>query len=83
MDILDWLAKHTNYELFYYSPYYGDDDDQDCEWRVTSVNGGINDREWTIIGRGETPYEALMNASDRECTSLVLVTIGANGLMTI
>jgi hypothetical protein len=59
---LEWFGTHMNLELFFYMPTYGDDDDLSEEWRVTSVNGGINDREWTIIGRGKTPAEALAAA---------------------
>lgn len=52
-DPLDWLAEHTNYELSYKSF-----DDDPC-WQVHRVNGGRNDREWTLIGEGETPRAAL------------------------
>ena len=60
--VLEWLKDHENFELSYYRPCYGDDNDQDEEWRVHSVNGGINDREWTLVGRGLTPLAALWNA---------------------
>ena len=59
---LDWLTAHRNVEISHYSPVYADEDDDAVEWRVTRVSGGVNDREWTIIGRGETARAALMDA---------------------
>lgn len=52
---LTWLADHRNLELSF---SYGDEDD-DGAWRVHQVNGGINDREWTMIAIGETPASAI------------------------
>lgn len=57
-----WLAAHTAMELHHYSPMRCDDDDQAEEWRVTRVSGSINDREWTVVGRGETPLAAIQSA---------------------
>jgi hypothetical protein len=63
LEALSWFSTQHNLELFRKQPVYGDDDDdQTDEWQVTRVNGGINDREWTVIGRGETAAEALRNA---------------------
>jgi hypothetical protein len=65
--LLDWMAERTNIELFCHTPVYGDDDDLSVEWRVTQVNGGVNDREWTVIGKGATPAAAIraaLNAKD-------------------
>ncbi len=53
---LTWLAEHKNYEL----SFNGWDDDP--AWQVHSVNGGRNDREWTLIATGMTPSEALRKA---------------------
>lgn len=50
-----WLAQNENLEI---SHGYEDEDDYGS-WRVHSVNGGINDREWTLVARGRTPLEAL------------------------
>ncbi len=61
-DALAWFATQQNLELFHYSPMFGDDHDDAVEWRVTSVNGGYNDREWTIVGRGDTPLAAVQSA---------------------
>lgn len=58
-DPLAWLAQHQNCEL---SHHYGEEGDEPDEWRVHRVNGGRNDREWTLIGRGATPADALAEA---------------------
>jgi len=70
-EALGWLAGQPQLELHHYSPVYCDDDDQDTEWRVTKVSGPINDREWDIVGRGETPIAALIDAR------AALATLGA------
>lgn len=59
---LTWFGTQKNLELHYHSPTYCDDDDQATEWRVTKVGGPINDREWDIVGRGETPAAAILSA---------------------
>lgn len=59
---LDWLAGKTSLELHHHCPVYADDDDGAVEWRVTEVSGPINDREWTTVGRGATPIDALLDA---------------------
>lgn len=59
---LDWLAGHKRLSLQYYSPWYGDDDDQSEEWRVDRESGPINDREWETVGRGDTPAAAIAAA---------------------
>jgi hypothetical protein len=60
--LLDWLAENPTLELTHYSPVYADDDDDAVEWRVHQQGGNINDREWTLIGKGQTPSEALTAA---------------------
>lgn len=55
---LDWLAQNTNCELSHGYP----DEDSDGEWRVHRKTGNRNDREWILIGRGETPVSALYAA---------------------
>lgn len=55
---LEALAKHTNWELSYRYP----DEETEGEWQVHRVNGGVNDREWTLIGSGPIPSTALANA---------------------
>lgn len=52
-ELLDWLP--ANYELSH------DWELEDC-WVVHRVNGGRNDREWTLVGSGSTPLEALRAA---------------------
>lgn len=61
-DALDWFGQNRRLELYHYSPVYGDDDDQSEEWRVAEQSGSINDREWTVIGRGLTPLDAIRAA---------------------
>ena len=55
----DAFAAHINWEL---SHGYPDGEEEDGCWLVHSVNGGRNDREWTLIGRGETPLDAALAA---------------------
>lgn len=53
-----WLADSSNLSVeFCHADDWGDN-----EWRVHRVNGGVNDREWTVVGRGETPLAAVLNA---------------------
>ena len=61
-DDLAWFSDQHRLSLEYYSPVYGDDDDQSREWRVSQESGSINDREWDIIGRGETAAQAISQA---------------------
>lgn len=56
IDLLEWLDQNSELQL----AYQGWDDD-DC-WQVHRVNGGRNDREWTLIAEGATPKEALAHA---------------------
>lgn len=53
---LAWLAEHKNFELSFSG--WG----EDPAWLVHSVNGGRNDREWTLLATGDTPDEALRKA---------------------
>ncbi len=59
---LDWLSSRRDLEVYFYSPVYGDDDDQSMEWRIARRSGSINDREWTVISSGKTPLGAVRNA---------------------
>lgn len=40
----------------------------ELQWQVYRVDGGRNDREWTLIGSGETPSAALRAALAKEGT---------------
>ena len=60
---LSRFGQHTNWEL---SHGYPDGEEEDGCWLVHSVNGGRNDREWTLIGRGETPDDAIRAALQQE-----------------
>jgi hypothetical protein len=59
--VLNWLAAHPELELSY---GYSEPEDWEDDWRVHSVHGGRNDREWTLIGRGPTPLAAIQAARD-------------------
>lgn len=58
----DWLTNQTSFELRYYEPLYGDDDDLSREWRIYRWSGPINDRERDIVGRGLSPLLAIEDA---------------------
>jgi len=55
-DALRWFGEHTNLELTH-SRW---DDEQ--VWRVHAVNGGRNDQEWKLIGKGQSPLDAITAA---------------------
>ncbi len=61
-EALEWFSGQHRLSLQHYSPMYGDDDDQSVEWRVHRESGSINDREWEIVGRGETALDAILAA---------------------
>lgn len=54
-DLLEEFGQHKNLELSY---RYGEEG-EDGAWQVHRVNGGRNDREWTLIGGGDTPSQAI------------------------
>jgi hypothetical protein len=60
---VDWIGSDKRLSLTHYAPMYGDDCDQSEEWRVERETGPINDRGWTILGRGQSPIEAIQNAT--------------------
>jgi hypothetical protein len=60
--LMDRFSQHHDLELTHYRPTYGDDDDQSVEWRVHQQSGSVNDREWTLVGNGETALEAVRAA---------------------
>jgi hypothetical protein len=53
---LAWLAANKNCELSF---DYGDADEDGKGWCVHRIDGGVNDREWTLIGTGLTPEIAI------------------------
>jgi hypothetical protein len=55
-DLLAEFGKHPGWEL---SSGY---DEDDAFWQVHRINGGVNDREWTLIGKGDTPSDAILAA---------------------
>jgi hypothetical protein len=59
MDLLKRLGENKNFELSF---DYHRADEGDDGWCVHRVNGGVNDREWTLIGSGATPEAALAAA---------------------
>lgn len=54
--LLNWLEKHPECEV----SYEGWDDES--RWEVNRVIGGRNDREWNVVGQGETVREAISSA---------------------
>lgn len=57
------FAEHRSWELS-----WGTRDDDECApvgWRVHRCHGSVNDREWTLIGFGETPLIAVRAALAR------------------
>lgn len=64
--LLDRLSEHTDWELT-----HGGWEDEEQLWKVHAVNGGRNDREWTLLGEGKTPAEAILAALSGDDTSLV------------
>lgn len=52
---IGWLESNTQCELSHRHDFAEDDP----VWQVHAVNGGLNDREWTLIGEGETIVEAI------------------------
>jgi len=57
-ELLDWLDRHPQCEL----SHEGRDDDP--QWRVYRVTGGRNDRQWSLIGEGETVRAAIQAARE-------------------
>lgn len=70
-EVLSWFSGQRRLSIDHYSPVYGDDDDQSVEWRVTRESGSINDREFDVIGRGETAIEAMIAARATLCPNHV------------
>jgi hypothetical protein len=62
LDALAWFSGQHALSLEYQEPVYADDDDQTTEWRVYREHGGINDREWDLVGAGPTALEAILAA---------------------
>lgn len=54
--LLNWLEKHPECEVSH------DGWDDEPRWRVHQVTGGRNDREWKLVGKGETVREAILAA---------------------
>lgn len=59
---LDFLAENKSRSLSFDGKTFCEDDNSDL-WVVTEVRGGMNDREWVVLGSGSTPSEALLAAS--------------------
>ena len=54
---LDEFAKHVSWSLDWIA-----EPEEEPYWAVHEVNGGINDREWNEIGKGDTPRAAIADA---------------------
>ena len=59
---LAWLGAKKSRSLSFDGRIFCEDDNSDM-WTVTEERGPINDREWVVLGAGNTPAEALLNAS--------------------
>lgn len=58
--LLERFGRDTCLELsFGYDP---DEEGDPGAWMVHRVNGGRSDREWTLIGKGDTPQAAILAA---------------------
>ncbi len=57
VDLLDQLAADKTLTLEY---SYGPEPDGDGRWTVHRVRGNVNDREWELVGEGQTPRDALL-----------------------
>lgn len=66
MDVLrmDWLGSKTNHGLNVAWDSASDPDQ--CVWVVTKRNGGVNDREYSILGTGLSIREAVDMAIKKE-----------------
>lgn len=53
-----WLTEQINLSLEYDWPH----ECEPGEWQVYRENGGVNDREWRLVGSGETALEAVLAA---------------------
>lgn len=49
-----------------WGPLDEDDEASEYAWMVDAVRGGVNDREWRMIGSGPTPLDALIAAHATE-----------------
>lgn len=61
---LEDFAKHINWELDWGNSD-PTDESSECVWRVHACNGGRNDREWELLGIGDTPLAAIKSALAR------------------
>ena len=55
-DLLAWLRDETSLELSF------ERWEEDGRWQVHEIRGGRNDQEWSLLGRGDTPEQALSAA---------------------
>lgn len=55
---LAWLAKRPNHEVSF------DAWSEDGQWQVHKVTGPRSDREWSLVGSGDTPLAAIKNAME-------------------
>jgi hypothetical protein len=61
-DLLAEMAKHPGWSIERGYRDRGGDEDDPYGWCVHEVRGGHNDREWDLIGFGDTPHAALTAA---------------------
>lgn len=63
VSLLAEMSKHLNWELDWGS-LDPSDETSECAWRVHARRGNRNDREWMLIGYGDTPIAALKAAME-------------------
>ena len=60
INLIEEFAKHPGWELN--KGYKDGDEEGEYGWCVHEVSGNANDREWQLIGFGDTPGLAIMRA---------------------
>jgi hypothetical protein len=60
INLLEELGKHSGWELN--KGYKNGDEEGEYGWCVHEIRGGVNDREWHLIGFGDSPGLAIMRA---------------------
>lgn len=59
--VWEGLARHENWQLS-----FDEVNAYEAAWCVYRVSGSINDREWSLIGIGTTPRDAVLDALSKD-----------------
>ena len=57
---LEWLGSRRDLELSFESDWPAEGDAG--AWQVYRVGGGRSDREWDLVGSGDSPLKAILDA---------------------